>query len=80
MRSEVDSALAALQLLSKDDSQRLAAAKALLLEPDASKMPLLLKALAAEQNEGVRSFLDVGQSRHLYLQLTAAKSGLRPLL
>jgi len=57
MRSEVDSALAALQLLSKDDTQRLAAAKALLLEPDASKMPLLLKALAAEQNEGVKASL-----------------------
>lgn len=57
MRSEVDSALAALQLLSRDDAQRLAAAKALLLEPDITKMPLLMKALDIEQNAKVKASL-----------------------
>ncbi len=57
MRSEVDSALAALQLLSNEDTQRLTAAKALLLEPDPTKMPLLTKALATEQNAKVKEYL-----------------------
>jgi urea transport system permease protein len=44
MRGEVDSALAALQLLSPDDGLRLKAAQSLVSEPDASKASLLDKA------------------------------------
>ncbi len=62
MRSEVDSALAALQLLSKDDAQRLAAAKALLLEPDLTKMPLLVKALGSEQDSKVKEYLKLAKA------------------
>jgi len=62
MRSEVDSALAALQLLSKDDAQRLAAAKALLLEPDVTKMALLLKALGKEENLKVKEYLTLAKA------------------
>jgi urea transport system permease protein len=57
MRGEVDAALAALQLLSPDDAQRMKAAQALVSEPDASKSPLLEKALAAEKNEAIAKLL-----------------------
>ncbi len=57
MRGEVDAALSALQLLSPDDAQRLKAAQALVSEPDASKLPLLEKALAAEKNEAIAKLL-----------------------
>jgi urea transport system permease protein len=57
MRGEVDAALAALQLLSPDDAQRMKAAQALVSEPDASKLPLLEKALAAEKNEAIAKLL-----------------------
>ena len=57
MRGEVDAALAALQLLSPDDALRLKAAQALVSEPDASKLPLLEKALAAEKNDAIAQLL-----------------------
>ena len=57
MRGEVDAALAALQLLSPDDALRMKAAQALVSEPDASKLPLLDKALAIEKNEAIAKLL-----------------------
>jgi urea transport system permease protein len=62
MRGEVDAALAALQLLSPDDAERLKAAQSLVSEPDASKGPLLQKALAAEQNPAIVSLLNLAQA------------------
>jgi len=62
MRGEVDAALAALQLLSPDDALRLKAAQALVSEPDASKLPLLEKALAAEKNDAIAKLLHLAHA------------------
>ena len=62
MRGEVDSALAALQLLSPDDGLRLKAAQSLVSEPDASKASLLDKALAAEKNAGIAKLLQLAKA------------------
>ena len=48
MRGELDTALAALKLFSKDDKVRSEAIKTLLSETDETKLPLIEKALAAE--------------------------------
>jgi urea transport system permease protein len=48
MRGELDTALAALKLFSKDDGLRAAAIQSLLKDPDEGKLPILDKALAAE--------------------------------
>ncbi|CAN5559983.1 urea ABC transporter permease subunit UrtB [soil metagenome] len=48
MRREIDAALAALQLFSKDVAERRAAIKALAEDPDESRLPLLEKAQAQE--------------------------------
>jgi urea transport system permease protein len=57
MRGELDSALAALKLFSKDDSVRLAAAGQLQRDADESKLPLIEKALAKEQNPKIKDLL-----------------------
>jgi urea transport system permease protein len=57
MRGEIDAALAALQLLSPDAALRLAATKAMLKEPDPTKLAMLEKALATEQNAGVKTHM-----------------------
>ena len=57
MRGELDTALAALRLFSKDAGQRLQSAQALLKEPQVTQRPLLERALAAEQDAAVRSTL-----------------------
>jgi len=62
MRGEVDAALAALQLLSPDDAQRMKAAQSLVSEPDASKLPLLQKALAVEQNPAIVQLLTLANA------------------
>ena len=62
MRGEIDSALAALQLLSPDDALRMKAAQALLSEPDPSKKILLEKAIAAEKNPAVSQLLLLAQA------------------
>ena len=62
MRGEVDAALAALQLLSPDDAQRMKAAQALVSEPDASKLPLLQKALAVEKNPSIAQLLTLANA------------------
>ena len=57
LRGEIDTALAALKLFSSDAGLRRQAALALLKEPDASRMPVLEKALAAEKDAAVLSLV-----------------------
>ena len=62
MRGEVDSALAALQLLSPDEGVRMKAAQSLVFEPDASKWPLLDKALTAEKSPDIAKRLQLAKA------------------
>ncbi len=57
MRGEIDSALAALKLFSKDDTVRAAAVKQLQSDADETKLPLIEKALATEQNASIKDQL-----------------------
>ena len=57
MRGELDSAMAALKLFSKDEKLRREAVKALQGEPDEGKLPLLEKAYAAETNADIKAQL-----------------------
>ncbi|MGE4243282.1 urea ABC transporter permease subunit UrtB [Ramlibacter sp.] len=57
MRGEIDTALAALKLFSKDDKLRAAAVKELQKEPDEARLPLIEKALASEQNAAIKEQL-----------------------
>jgi urea transport system permease protein len=57
LRGEIDTALAALKLFSPDVKLRRQAALALLKEPDASRAPLLDKALATEKDPTVQSLV-----------------------
>jgi len=59
MRGEIDSALAALKLFSKDDAVRRAAVKQLQSDADESKLPLIEKALATEQNTLIKEELSL---------------------
>ncbi len=69
LRGEVDTALAALKLFSPDASVRAQAALALLKEPDASRSPVLDKALAAEKDPAVLAL--IGQARAAVLLQSA---------
>lgn len=62
MRNELETALAALQLVGGNDAQRLAAAKALLKEPDAARLPLLNKALQTERLNSVCQVLKLARA------------------
>jgi urea transport system permease protein len=57
MRGELDSALAALKLFAKDDKVRAAAVAELRKDPDESKLALIEKAWAAEQNAALKEQL-----------------------
>ena len=57
MRGELDSALAALKLFSKDEVTRMAAIKQLQSDADESKLPLIEKAFASEKNEKIKEQL-----------------------
>ena len=57
MRGALDSALAALKLFSKDEKIRIAAIEQLLRDADESKLPLIEKAWAAEQNPKIKEQL-----------------------
>ena len=57
MRGELDSALAALKLFSKDEKTRIAAIKQLQSDADESKLPLIEKAFAAERNAQIKEQL-----------------------
>jgi urea transport system permease protein len=65
LRAELDTALAALKLLSKDDAVRSTAIKALLKDPDAAKLPLLEKALAKETNPAIKVQLQLARAAAL---------------
>ena len=65
MRGEIDTALAGLALFGKDETQRLAAARALTKEPDAGRLPLLDKALAQETNERIKTQLELARAATL---------------
>jgi urea transport system permease protein len=58
MRTEIDVALAAIRLASPDAQQRAAAVKTLGADADASKLPLIEKALAAETDAALKAALE----------------------
>jgi len=62
MRNELETALAALQLVGGNDAQRLAAAKALLKEPEPARLPLLNKALQTERLNSVCQVLKLARA------------------
>ncbi len=72
MRGELDSALAALKLFSKDDKVRSAAIKAMQSETDEAKLPMIQKAFDAEQNPAIKEQL--GLVRAAVLLNSADKS------
>ena len=57
LRSEIDVALAALKLFSDQPVQRRAAAVAMLKDPDAERVAMIERALAAEQDSAVKAVL-----------------------
>ena len=57
MRGELDTALAALKLFSKDERQRAEAVKVLRNDSDESRLPLIEKAYAAEPNPQIKEQL-----------------------
>ncbi|MDO9144993.1 urea ABC transporter permease subunit UrtB [Rhodoferax sp.] len=57
MRGEIDSALAALKLFSKDDKVRMAAVQQMQSDADPSKLALIEQALKAEQNPKIKDQL-----------------------
>jgi urea transport system permease protein len=59
VRGRIAEALSVLQLLSKDRSERFAAAKALAAGADAAMLPLVLKAKDNEQDPEIKSLLDL---------------------
>jgi urea transport system permease protein len=85
MRGELDAALAALKLFSRDEQLRAAAVAELQKEPDAARLPLIEKALAAERNEAIRAQLGLvraaallsGSDRALRLEAARQLAGSR---
>ena len=73
MRGEIDSALAALKLFSKDDKVRAAAVKQLQSDADESKLPLVEKALAAEQDPSIKDQLGMVRAAALLNSADKAK-------
>ncbi|MFT3777977.1 MAG: urea ABC transporter permease subunit UrtB [Ottowia sp.] len=65
MRSAIDAAQAALRLASPDAAVRLAAAGTLFKDPDASRLPLIEKALAAEADTAVKARLELARAASL---------------
>jgi urea transport system permease protein len=73
MRSELDNALAALQLASPDASARAAAVAALLKEPSPERLPIIERALARETDEAIRAQLQLAQAASLLSSDDAAQ-------
>jgi urea transport system permease protein len=73
MRGEIDSALAALKLFSKDDAVRAAAVKQLQSDADETKLPLIEKALATEQNASIKAQLGMVRAAALLGSADKAK-------
>ena len=74
MRGELEAALSALQLFSTDTQQRLLAVKALLKEPDITKLPMLAKALTAEVDANIKKQMLLAQAA---IQLNDASAAVR---
>jgi urea transport system permease protein len=73
MRGALDTALATLRLFSKDDKVRREAIKALQKDADESRLGLIEKALAAEQNPGLKEELVLVRAATLLASADAAK-------
>lgn len=73
MRGELDSALAALKLFSKDEKTRIAAIKQLQSDADETKLPLIEKAFAAEQNAQIKAQLGMVRAAALLNSTDKAK-------
>lgn len=65
LRGEIDTALAALHLFGPDEGQRLAAARAMLKDASAERVPLLDKALAQESSAAVKDALALARAAAL---------------
>jgi len=65
MRGEIDGALAALKLFSKDAALRAKAVEQLQKEPDETKLPLIEKALAAESDAAIKEQLAITRAAML---------------
>ena len=73
MRGELDTALGAIRLFSPDAKERAASVKALAAEPDASRLPLVEKALQSEQVEAIRAQLVLARAAILIASDDPAK-------
>lgn len=73
MRGEIDTAMAALKLFSKDDKLRAAAVATLQKDADESKLPLIEKALATEQNAAIKAQLEMVRAAALLSSTDKAK-------
>ncbi len=73
MRGELDTALATLRLFSKDDKVRREAIRALQKDADESRLGLIEKALAAEQNTSLKDELVLVRAATLLASTDAAK-------
>ncbi len=73
MRGELDTALAALKLFSKDDKVRAAAIKTLQGEADEARLPLIEKAYAAEANPQLKAQLGLVRAAALLGSADKAK-------
>jgi urea transport system permease protein len=65
LRGEIDNALAALHLFSSDPEQRMEGVKALLKDPDESRLPLIEKAMAAEKVDSIRRQMELARAAAL---------------
>jgi urea transport system permease protein len=73
MRGELDSALAALKLFSKDEATRRAAIAQMQSDADDSKLPLIEKAYAAEKNASLKEALGLVRAAALLNSADKAK-------
>ena len=73
MRGELDTALAALKLFSKDEGIRAKAIQALLKDPDEAKLPLLEKALSAEAVQSLKAQITLARAAALLGSADKAK-------
>ena len=73
LRGELDSALAALKLFSKDDTTRIAAIKQLQSDADETKLPLIEKAFATELNPTIKEQLGLVRAAALLNSSDKAK-------
>lgn len=73
VRGALEAALAARQLASTDEKERLAAANVLASDPDESRLPLIEKALATETSAKVRALLERARDAALLASEDPAK-------